>query len=95
MRCARAPNDSASACSCLSSRTLLTLPCFRCSTSQRHTIASIVTADPAFAKWAHEEPESASAMARGLRRWLAWVGELPSEATRAWLDAQVEPRADD
>jgi hypothetical protein len=52
----------------------------------RHTAGAIATADPAFRKWADTEPDSAACMARGLRRWIAWVGEAPGEALRSWVD---------
>lgn len=55
----------------------------------RHTVGAITTADCAFAQWAAAEPDSATCMARGLRRWLAWVGESPGEATREWLVART------
>ena len=54
----------------------------------RQTIGRIVTHDPTFAAWVEAEPDSATAMARGLRRWLAWTGEAPSEELRRWLDAR-------
>ncbi len=53
----------------------------------RRTMGSIATDDDEFAQWAQANPEAASAMARGLRRWLAWVGEAPAEVVRVWLEA--------
>ena len=55
----------------------------------RHTLGAIATAEPDFVRWADAEPASAASLARGLRRWLAWVGEAPAEATRAWINART------
>lgn len=53
----------------------------------RRTMGSIATDDDEFKQWAETNPEAAAAMARGLRRWLAWVSEAPAEVVRIWLEA--------
>ena len=52
----------------------------------RHNLGCIATYDATFAEWAAAHPESAAHLARGLRRWFVWVGEVPAEGPqRAWL----------
>ncbi|KOO33035.1 putative ATP-dependent DNA helicase hfm1-like protein [Chrysochromulina tobinii] len=53
----------------------------------RRTMGSIATDDDEFKQWAETNPEAAAAMARGLRRWLAWISEAPAEVVRIWLEA--------
>eukprot|EP00900_Chrysochromulina_parva_P024602 jgi/Chrpa1/6776/Chrysochromulina_OHIO_Genome00019675-RA len=53
----------------------------------RRTMGSISTDDDEFKQWAETNPEAAAAMARGLRRWLAWISEAPAEVVRIWLEA--------
>jgi len=57
----------------------------------RRSMGSIAIADPKFMQWAQANHESAMHLARGLRRWLAWVGEAPSEAVRMWLETHERP----
>ena len=51
----------------------------------RRSMRSIVTAEPAFQQWAAAEPLSATTLARGLRRWLGWVGEEPAGVVTDWI----------
>ena len=53
----------------------------------RRSMSNIATDDAEFAQWGADKPKSAAALARGLRKWLTWVGEAPAEVVRVWLEA--------
>ena len=57
-------------------------------TQARQTLCLIATHDAEFKHRMEASPEAATVMARGLRRWYAWVSETPADAIQSWLDSK-------
>lgn len=55
----------------------------------RQSLCSIATSDADFCSRMDASPETAAKLARGLRRWYAWVGESPADGIQGWLGGRA------
>ena len=55
----------------------------------RNTLGQIAAHDETWTQAMAADPAKASKMARGLRRWFEWVGEVPGEVLERWLETHA------